>query len=100
MEKGDFITVIYYLPDTSEFGPLFRAYYGKVVSESDELIIDFEIYAEIIKGKLTIKRTGTKKMADRNMIYQINEPFGLSKLKDYKVWAEYNYQQLKSLKND
>lgn len=98
MEIGDFVTVIYYLPETSKFGYLFRAYYGKVVSESDDLIIDFEIYGEIINGKLTIKKTGTQKMADRNMVYQINEPFGLSKLNDYKGWAEYNYQQLKSLK--
>lgn len=79
MNIGDFITVVYYNPPTSEF-PIFDVYYGQIVKIIDDGLVEYKIFSTIrtdIK-RMVVKCDGSCKLASADCIFEINQPFGLN----------------------
>lgn len=79
---GDWITVRYYISESSDFGYMNDYYYGKVIKIQDNDFITYEVHSKCVgkNNKLIIGCRGSEKWADVWMVQSINEPFGFNKI--------------------
>ena len=96
---GDYVTIVYYIPEDNKYGPLNDCYYGKIVKFiKNTKLFEYDIIAEISNGTMFIQKQGCK-LADDSHVIEINGRFSLNRFEEFINIAKNKYHNDKTISN-
>lgn len=94
MKIGDFVTIVYYIPEDSRYGPLNVCYYGQIIKFiKNTNLFEYAVIAEIDEGTMCVKR-GDYKLADFTNVIEVNGRFELNRYTKFMTIAKNNYDKM------